>query len=246
MSEGSQKNVVPSAPAAALVAAAHELKSPLILMNHLVQSLKDENELLSGEERARYLDRLQFTSTRMLRLIQQFTLSARLDGDHQLAFAFETEPLSMYGACEQVLHELGPYARANNQILQLRQQQCPHLVLANRDILHDIVTNLVDNAIRHNPQGSVVTLHGQCRGEEVRLHVHDDGQGVEPSALAKLRATLGSQPQPLSGRSASSGLGLYIVGQLAHAMGGSLGLGRSLVGTTFFVDFIRSRQLSLL
>lgn len=227
------------------VAAAHELKAPLVLLRHLAQSLNEDEDLTDAERRQNLL-RLSFTTDRMMRLVQQLTLSYRLEQDGQAQFNFQLEPLSITEVCDQALHELTPYAKEYNQELRLRGRHCPHLVLANRDILHDIVVNLVDNAIRHNQKGGVVDVSSFCRGEQVRLQVHDSGLGVLPSELTNLRRTIGRQAQPLSGRAGSSGLGLYIVGQLAEAMGGGLGLGRTQNGTTFFVDLLRSRQLSLL
>jgi len=124
--------------------------------------------------------------------------------------------------------------------------RCHHVVLANRDILYDIIVNLVDNAIRHNPSGGVVDVKAYCQQHHVRLSVHDTGPGVALAELHRLRRSMSQSPQPLSGRAGTSGLGLYIVSQLARAMGGSLGLGRQATGATFFVDLLKSRQLSLL
>jgi signal transduction histidine kinase len=231
---------------AALAAAAHELKSPLTLVQHIAKTLNDPDLDLTEQDRVQYLSRLQFTSDRMLRLVQQLAMSYRLEDDRQLAFQFPLEPLSTLEVCETAAHELQPYACAYNQKLRLKARTCAHLVVANREILHDIVVNLVDNAIRHNPPGGVVDIAAGCRGQHVRLSVHDQGGGVAKSELAGLRRTLGTQPQPLNGRSATSGLGLYIVGQFAQAMGGTLGLGRATQGSHFFVDLMRSSQLSLL
>jgi signal transduction histidine kinase len=231
---------------AALAAAAHELKSPLTLVQHIARTLGDRDMPLSEEERAHYLDRLQFTSDRMIRLVQQLAVSYRLEDDKQLAFQFAMQPLSTTEVCESAAHELIPYAREYGQDLQVQSDNCPHVAVANRDILHDIVVNLVDNAIRHNPRGGAVRIVAGCHGDTVRLSVHDQGGGVAKSELRRLRQTLGTQPQPFNGRSGTSGLGLYIVGQFAAAMGGSLGLGRAVQGSHFFVDLIRSKQLSLL
>jgi two-component system, OmpR family, sensor histidine kinase ResE len=231
---------------AALVAAAHELKSPLTLVQHLAATLADTDLALTPAERAQYLHRLQFTSERMLRLVHQLAVSYRLDDDHQLAFQFPLEPLSAVEVCEGVAHELWPYAREYSQELRVKTHNCPHLVVANREILHDIVVNLVDNAIRHNPKGGVVDITAACRSDYVRLSVQDQGSGVLPSDLRHLKSTLGTRPQPFGAQANTSGLGLYIVGQFAAAMGGTLGLGRLPGGARFFVDLIRSRQMSLL
>gem|GEM_PF-227818 len=231
---------------AALVAAAHELKAPLVLIKHLAQSLIDPSTLAANQQWD-YLQRIQMTADRSLRFVQHLTLSYRLQTDPRVVpFDFALEPLSMNKICNDALDEMTPYAKQHKQQLRLSGLHCPHLVLANEDILRDIVINLVDNAIQHNPSGNVVDVAAECRGEQVRLVVRDNGGGVTLSELRSLRQNLGAQPQPLSGRSGTSGLGLYIVQQFAQAMGGNLGLGRAPQGTAFFVDLLRSRQLSLL
>lgn len=237
--------IVSPTPAGSLVAAAHELKAPLVLMRHLAQSLSTSELKGSLGQQRDYLERLQLTAERSLRLVQQLTLSYRLDTD-QLPFAFAVEPLNINKVCAEAVHELLPYAKHHGQQLRVSGGSCPHLVLANRDVLHDIVVNLVDNAIQHNPNGEWVEVGAQCRGEHVRLAVRDSGGGVLPSELTRLKQHIGKQPQPLSGRAGTSGLGLYIVQQFAQAMGGALGVGRATNGTTIFVDLLRSRQLSLL
>ncbi len=235
-----------SAIEGALVAAAHELKAPLVLIKHLAQTLSDPTIIPSAEHKD-YLQRIQMTADRSLRFVQHLALSYRLETDQQgMTFDFALEPLSMNKVCVDVLHEMSPYAAQHKQQLRMSGLHCPHLVLANKDILHDIILNLVDNAIQHSPSGNVVDVAAECRGEQVRLAVRDTGGAMTGGELRQLKDNLGRQPQPISGRSGSSGLGLYIAGQFARAMGGNLGLGRTAAGNMFFVDLLRSKQLSLL
>lgn len=230
---------------AIIAAAAHELKTPLTLISHLSQMLADEQLGLTDQDRAKYVQRLQLVSARTLRLVQHLTLSYRLEDNRQIAFAFELEPVNAREVCEQALHELSPYAREYGQELQFKAVARPQLVVANRDIMYDVVVNLVDNAIRHNAPGQPVRVSASTQLDYVRIQVHDSGSGIRKHDLNKLRESLGREMQPLSGHAGSSGLGLYIANQLAAAMGGAIGLGRATQGTTFFADFLRSKQLSL-
>lgn len=226
-----------------VAAAAHELKTPLTLIAYIAQMLGDEQLGLTQTDREAYIERLKLVSARTLRLVQHLTLSYRLE-DAQQPFDFALEPVNVREVCEAALHELTPYAQQYQQRLRLDVGR-PTMVVANREILYDIVINLVDNAIRHNTPGTAVAVRPAARSEHVRLHVHDNGEGISRAGLTHLRRTIGTAPQPISGLGGSSGLGLYVAGQFAGAMGGSLGLGRAPQGTTFFVDLIRSRQLSL-
>jgi K+-sensing histidine kinase KdpD len=229
---------------AVVAAAAHELKSPLTLITYIAQILSDESLNLSNQERLQYIQRLKIVSQRSLRLIQHLTVSYRLE-DAQSNFRFNLGPVNAREVCEAVLHELTPYAREYNQHLQLATNSRAQLVVANRDILYDVVVNLVDNAIRHNESGSEVAVQTNYRSGLLRLAVHDNGAAISQRELLRLRSTLGRGPQPFAGHAGTSGLGLYIVSQLTGAMGGALGMGRAKQGTTFFIDLARSKQLGL-
>lgn len=227
-----------------LAGAAHELKAPLVLMRHLVQTLgSDAPFALTPAQQRQYIERLSFTTDRMIRLTQHLTACYQIGNSADLQL--ELTPLNVGMVCEQALHEMTPYARAHGQVLQFTHKS-KHLVLAQQDILHGIIVNLVDNAIRHNANGDDIAVSTLAHKDRVRLQVHDNGQGVRGADLSALRKNIGSRPQLLSTRAGTSGLGLFIVSQLAEAMGGGLGLGRAGQGTTFFVDLVRSRQLQLL
>jgi signal transduction histidine kinase len=117
-------------------------------------------------------------------------------------------------------------------------------VVGDQELLHSVLFNLLDNAIRHTPPETDVRMHIRRRTELVRVCVHDSGPGIQPSDMTKLKQRLGKQSQPIVTRSSGSGLGLYIAQQLAAAMGGKLGVGTVKSGADFHVDLLHSAQLS--
>ncbi len=226
-----------------LAVAAHEIKSPLILINHLSNTLNDEEVILTSAERNEYLNRIQLTSDRVLRLTNQLILSYKLGSENQVKFDFKLEPINPGEICEGVIRELASLAKARNQTLRIRRNRRGTLALANRDILHDALMNLVENAIMHNPPGKKVYLGSTVIGDEVRIKISDNGIGVTNAEIKNLSSYLG-RAQPLSGRP-GSGLGLFIVDKFAKSMGGSFSVGRASKGSSFFINLMRSHQLSL-
>ena len=227
-----------------LVAAAHELKTPLAIIAHLASALEDE-ALASPEQRRTSLQRIQLSAERTMRLIQGLTTSYRL-GDDQLKFALNLQPVNVSQVCEEVAHEILPFANVQRQSLELELGQRSQLVVGDKELLHSVLFNLLDNALRHTPPESTVRMHIRRRTEVVRICVHDNGPGIQPSDMSKLRQRIGKQPQPIVTRSSGSGLGLYIAEQLAVAMGGRLGVGSVKSGADFHVDLLHSRQLSFI
>jgi signal transduction histidine kinase len=227
-----------------LVAAAHELKTPLSIIAHLASALEDE-VLTTPAQRQASLQRIQLSAERTMRLIQGLTTTYRLS-DEQLSLNLHLQPINVTQVCEEVAHEIMPFASVLRQDVQLQLGQKSQLVVGDRDLLQSVLFNLLDNAIRHTPPDTVVRLNIRRRTEVVRVCVHDNGPGLQSSDLTKLQQRLGRQPQPIVTRSSGSGLGLYIAQQLASAMGGRIGVGRVEQGADFHVDLLHSRQLSWL
>jgi K+-sensing histidine kinase KdpD len=219
-----------------LLAAAHELKAPLILMRQLALEL----EMTSGSNETSR--RLRFTSERSLRLVSNLTKSARLEDS-----LFSMEPVEVQSLCADVAHELMPLAREYNQKIVLDMPRGSLVSVAHRDLLHAVLIGLCDNAIAHNGAGSNVTLSARLVEGRVEVSVRDEGPKVAEIQLRQLRTRLGKTIQPVGDRPRSSGLGLWIASQFASAMSSTIGsvAHRKSEGMSFYVSLPRSRQLSL-
>lgn len=226
-----------------LVAAAHELKTPLAIISHLASALEDDS-LSTQAQRTVALQRIQMSAERTMRLVQELTTSYRLS-EGQTSLSLKLRPININHICEDVAHEITPFADSQGQKLNLRLGRS-RLVVGDRELLGSVLFNLLDNALRHNPPDTVVDMAMHRRSETVRVNIHDNGPGLLPSDVSRLRQRLGREIQPIVTRSSGSGLGLYIASQLAQAMGGSIGVGRANQGADFHVDLLYSRQLSLL
>lgn len=232
---------------APLVAAAHELKTPLSVIAYLAAALRDPAANLPAKTQRQYLERISLATERMNRLVEGFTQAYRLSSDPRQLSLLGLEPIDAALVSSEVAHELQPLADQLDQQLEIEIGSRSSLVVANRQLLTSVLTNLIDNALKHNPVGSRVVVRLSQRGTQVRTEVRDNGTAVNRHDLRRLQASLGRELQPLSGRSHSSGLGLYIAAQLTRAMGGELGaVCHHRAGVTFYADLQRSRQLSFL
>lgn len=228
-----------------VLAAAHELKTPLALISHMAAALGDP--LLSDVQRQLLTERIRVSADQSLRLVQGLTVAERFEDMGRLATQFRLQPVNVGHICQEALHELTPLASAYNQSLVFTMPSRTQLAVANPELLKSVCYNLVDNAIRYTSvQSGVVVSVGRQAGL-VRLGVADSGPGLRRNDLAALRERLGSQLQPLSTRPDSSGLGLYIASRMMQIMGGSLGVGRRQTkGTVFYATLLQSKQLRLL
>lgn len=223
------------------VAAAHELKAPLALIRQLSLSLGQSE--YSQAERQKIVEQIILTSERGLRLTSDLTKAARLEDS-----LFELEPLNPRQLCEEVAHELTPLFKARGREVQVAGGRRPLLAVGNKELLRRILINFSDNALNYAEGDSPIVIQASSlkKGEHIRLGVRDYGPAIPVDVWRTLRRRLGSAPQALQNRPASSGLGLYIAGQFAEAMNGSIGATRHRDGATFYVDLLASRQLKLL
>jgi signal transduction histidine kinase len=219
--------------------AAHELKSPLVLLRQL--SLELASGELSQGEQARIIEQMTLVSERAIRLTSDLT---RSESQAQL---FELEPVNSLDVARDVRIELSRQYRAHGRRLSVtRIRQLPP-VIANRDLLRRILLNFADNALHYGDVDGAVELQAQLLSDRtaVRLSVRDYGPHMPLKHWRRLTKTL-EAGQPVHARPQSSGLGLYISHQFAQTMNGHIGAIRHQDGASFYVELPVSRQLSLL
>lgn len=220
-----------------IVAAAHELKTPLAIMRQLALAIQEGGA--SDAEIRQMAERIGLTSERALRLTHDLTRGNRLQ-----EVLFELEPLDVMPLCKDVVSELEPLYRARGQRLEwkTRQHALP-LVIAHRDLLRRVMANFLDNALYYGEVSRPVELSATYRRRDdvIRLGVRDYGPGMERSTTRSF-----TKPRAISYRPQSSGLGLYLAGQFAEAMQARIGTIQHRDGATFYVDVNRSHQMRLL
>lgn len=224
-----------------LLAAAHELKTPLALIRQL--SLGLEQGEFDQEEHREILRQIVLTSERGLRLTSDLTRTSRLEDG-----LFDLEPVNSRQLCEEVAHELTPLFKARGREIRVLGGRRQLIAVANRDLLRRVLINFSDNALHYADSNSPVSIQASALvgGDQVRLGVRDYGPAVSNDTWLKIKSRLGVAPQPIQNRPASSGLGLYIAGQFAGAMDGAIGATRHRDGATFYIDLQASKQLKLL
>ena len=220
--------------APSLIAAAHELKSPLVLLRQLTFQLEDEK----NKETVR---RMRFTTDRALRLVDNITKSACL-GDAM----FICEPIQLSGLCESAVDEMQPLGRELNTEIIWRSPRTPRVAIGNRELLHALLIGLIDNAL-HYANGKTIEVSARISGNEVILSVCDSGATVSLSEFRRLKNALGRAKMPISSRPLSSGLGLLITQKFVMAMNGRLTITRRAHGGMIFSTHLPTiQQLSLL
>jgi two-component system OmpR family sensor kinase/two-component system sensor histidine kinase BaeS len=197
---------------------AHELRTPL----HVIQG--NLEGILDGVYEASP-DHISAT-------LEETRLLARLVGDLQTLSLAETGQLplhrSQFSAADLLADVATSFSKqAAEQGVDLQVEipdgQDPIELYADPDRLDQVLSNLVDNALRYTPQGGRIALRASPSSDGVRLSVQDSGAGIPPEDLPYIfdRFWRGDRSRSRSA-GAGSGLGLAIAKQLVQAHGGRI------------------------
>jgi signal transduction histidine kinase len=138
-------------------------------------------------------------------------------------------------AIERAIAEREPVAR-QRQVEMISEVREPYLVVADETRLIRVLTNLLDNAIKHTPMGKRVWLKAAAEDDSVRLTVDDEGPGVSPEVLPRLFQKLVRDPH-----GGGSGLGLYFCRITIEQWGGGIGYeARATGGASFWIRVRRA------
>jgi two-component system, OmpR family, sensor kinase len=201
--------------------ASHELRTPL---TSVLANLDFLAETLDGEQGDAARSALR-SSHRMRRLVQDLLLLARADARRVTPH----EPLDVADVLVEAASELEPVTEGHEISVDAQHAY----VEGARDELHRLVLNLMENAVKHTPDGTHIRASVARDDRVVRLTVADDGPGIP----AELRDRVFERFVRGSGdRGGSFGLGLSIVRAVAESHGGSVELqSPNGHGTTFVV-----------
>ena len=212
--------------------ASHELRTPLAAIRGYAElALRHPGPVPPDIEHA--LQRVESESERMSVLVDELLLLAQLDAGRPLA----QEPVDLTRLAIDATSDARVAASSHRWLLELPDE--PVMVRGDEHRLHQVLANLMSNAAKHTPKGTVVTVAlaaGEAPGT-VELSVTDDGPGIPPELQPTLfeRFVRGDSSRSRgSGGAASTGLGLAIVNAVTAAHGGRVRV-ESKPGRTRFV-----------
>lgn len=181
----------------------HDLRTPLTSLHGYLEILALKGDALSESERHRYLTTALAQSDKVGKLAQSLFELARLE--HGIV-APQWEDFSLADLVQDVLQKFELAARGKGVALEARIPSRPPNVHADVAMIERVLTNLIDNAVRHTPGGGAVRIELEPRGERIAVRVADTGPGIAPEVRAGL-----FQRALHAGEARRGGLGLLIV-----------------------------------
>lgn len=136
--------------------------------------------------------------------------------------AITTAPVRIDEVVEGALEQVGPQLEARRQTFARPSAGRPLLVDGDRVRLVQVLSNLLDNASKHSPEGGSVSLEVGERGGCVELRVRDDGDGIDPAFLPHVFDLFSQADRSIERGRGGLGLGLSLANALVRLHGGRL------------------------
>ncbi len=207
----------------------HELRTPLASLKALVDTLRD-GALGDPAVARRFLDHVENEVDAMSQMVQELLELSRIESGQ---VPFRLEPVSVADVIRPAVERLRPQAERARLELETNLAADLPPILADRERIEQVITNLVHNAIKFTPPGGQVVLSAARRGEEMVISVADTGVGISPEDLPRIFERFYKADR--ARRSGGTGLGLAIAKHIVQGHGGRIWVeSREGKGSTFY------------
>ncbi|MBX9689884.1 MAG: PAS domain S-box protein [Candidatus Obscuribacterales bacterium] len=212
----------------------HELRTPLTSIKGFADTILRAGDRLDASAQRRYIGIIKDQADRLTRLVEDLLAVSRLESRKM---QLTIRALNLEEAVERVCQNLTEKSKKH----QIHVKIPPGLpqVWADADRLEQILTNLIDNAIKYSPAETTVTITARVvmqENEFVEFSVTDQGGGISAEYLPQIFNKFSRQDNPLTRQTEGTGLGLYITKSLVVALDGNINVTSEPGSTTFTVQ----------
>jgi two-component system, OmpR family, phosphate regulon sensor histidine kinase PhoR len=215
----------------------HELRTPLTSIQGYAETLLDSTPENVAPTRE-FLEIIRKNSSRMSRLTEDLLTLARVESGETRFDSEPVPPAELLHDAEESFREIARTHGIDLQIQDLQIQDSPIQnlppVLADREAIHQVFSNLIDNALKYGASGGRIILGARSVPHAVEFFVQDFGAGIASEHLPRLFERFYRVDKARSRESGGTGLGLAIAKHIMLAHGGSIRAESELAhGSTF-------------
>ena len=211
----------------------HELRTPLAAIYGAALTLRREDVPLGEPQRSGLLEVIASESDRLARIVNDILWASRLESGTMQTTIEKCDGVEI---ARSVVDTARHYIPPNIHLTMKAPKKAP-LVAADPDKARQVLTNLVDNAVKYSPDGGKVTVEVAVAGSQLRYAVRDEGLGVPPEEHRRIFEKFYRLDPNLTRGVGGTGLGLYISRELLERMGGRIWVESSgSGGSTFFAE----------
>jgi two-component system phosphate regulon sensor histidine kinase PhoR len=194
----------------------HELRTPLTSIQGYAETLLDNG--CEKNHLPEFLEIIRKNAARMSLLTEDLLTLARVESGEQ---RFDSQPVAPAELLHDALESFRELARAQGVELTTGDSTAP-MVNADREAIHQVLSNLIDNALKYGAKGGRVVVGARSSGNAVEFYVQDFGPGIPSEHLPRLFERFYRVDKARSRESGGTGLGLAIAKHIVMAHGGSI------------------------
>jgi len=222
----------------------HELRTPLTSITGYVETLLDHEQGLSPQARE-FLTTIHKNATRMNRLTEDLLVMARVESSEQ-----KLHPVALRAdmLVRDAVQAMSGMVQDEEAVLEIGEIT-PDMVLADQDAVVQVLSNLIENAIKYGRNAaerrSRVIVSARSQRDVVEFRVQDFGPGIASEHLARIFERFYRVDKARSRESGGTGLGLAIARHVIESQGGAIRVESELnAGSTFIFNLPRSASRS--
>jgi len=192
----------------------HELRTPLTSIQGYTETLLDSSP--DSNHAREFLEIIRKNAARMSRLTEDLLTLARVESGEQ---PFDIQPVAPGELLEEAAQSFRDIAR-NQRVEIVVENSAPNPVKADREAIHQVFSNLIDNALKYG--GGEIVLGSLPGKHNVEFYVRDSGPGIGSEHLQRLFERFYRVDKARSRESGGTGLGLAIAKHIVLAHGGTI------------------------
>ncbi len=196
----------------------HELKTPLVSIRGYSELLHDEKLGLIKDEQKKSLEAIIRNADRLTRLINSILFISKMQAER---LEFQFQPVDM-GEIIKICVDDARSMIDTKQITLEKDITGISKASGEKDRFIEVISNLLDNAIKFTPIGGKISIKGRDDGEFVHLEVIDNGIGIPSNIIPKLFSRFYQADASASRKYGGTGLGLYITKNIVDAFHGKI------------------------
>lgn len=199
--------------------ASHELKTPTTAIQGFLWLVLQKDKKLSDYSRGK-IERVAKLTEHMTTLVNDMLDVSKIESKR---ISLHPETFDLNYLIEEIKGELDLLAVQKKLQISIDTRK-PHLVWADRQRMHQVVSNLVNNAIKYTKEGGRIKVTLSGKDSIVRVSIADNGIGIRESDMPKLFTKFGKldDGNSISSHLPGTGLGLYITKNLVELSGGNI------------------------
>lgn len=213
----------------------HELRTPLTSIKGFVETLLD-GAMESSDTCRRFLSIIDAETNRLSRLIEDLLTLSSIESRERI---IQPKPVCIVRSIVSVMNILGPQISDKDLFVEFIYPYPLPFILADEDLLGQVLINLLDNAIKYTPPQGKVAIRCRKRDSRIEATITDTGMGIPHESIPRVFERFYRVDKARSRSQGGTGLGLSIVKHIVESHGGEVFVDSEMgKGSTFGFSFL--------